>query len=1828
MVISGHEVVGCLIRTARLTVHRGRRSSDDVPVLLKQLTPSETPAISAGTLQRELELLQAVASPALPQAVGILHDPGGDYLILEDRGFEPLSERLRSGPLPTADALTTAIRVCTALVELHRRDVVHGSLHPAAILVGAQGEAQLVDVPVARRGATDLHTIVAADGAPYMSPEQTGRINREVDYRTDFYSLGALLYEMLLGTPPFQADDPLELVHAHIARSPAPPAGVDPHVPDVLSSIVLRLLAKSPEDRYQSAHGILHDLERCARSWREQGRVEAFALGERDVPDRFQVPQKLYGRDRELAQLLEAFEEACEGRATMLLVAGFAGAGKTALINELCRPMVRQRGCFIAGKFDQVVRNIPYGALLQAFRSLVGQLLTQSEGRLASWRTALAEALGPNAGVLAEIFPDIELILGPQPAPAALDAAEAQNRFRYVLQSFVGTVARLEHPLVVFLDDLQWADPATLNLLQALVTAPDIRHLLLICAFRDNEVDASHPATAAIEALERDGAVLRRVLVPPLALPDVTAFLADVLHAGAADIAPLARLVRDQTDGNPFFVIQSLKALAQERLLEFDHHDARWSFRLDAIRRAGLTADIVELMARKIRRLSPAAQRVLSLAAGIGSRFEWDTLQTVSREPSERTRAALAEAVDAGLVLPLPGPQESGDGAGRLPETYAFLHDRVQQAAYAAVPDDRKAPLHLDIGRLLLARFDGGTPDDRIFEVVNHLTLGRHLIVDRAEQLALGRLCLAAGRRAKTATAYQAAVAYLDVGLELLSEGDWQAEYALMFALQLEAAECHYLAGDFDGAERRFAYILTRATSVLDRAQVHTLRIVSYENQSRWADAVASGREGLALFGLSFPDRPDDTAAALDREVEATRVALGDRDIGSLVDLPVMDDPNVRVVMRILTTLWAPAYISGDQLLARLISAMMVRLSLAHGNAEDSAYGYVTHAITVGPVRRDYAAAYEWGLLALAVNERFGDTKRRAKIHQQFQAHVNLWRRPFATCIPHAREARRSGLETGDFTYAGYGAVTESWSDLLVTRDLERFVADHTPTLALLEKIRMADFRAALTVVLNWARALQGRTSHPLSLSTDDFDEEAFVSTFQTAAPFFLTFVYTAKLHLSLTYGAFGAAADFARRAREVAVAGTIWPVLVSAWGGLAAAALCRRPAPEDRHWQEVVAARDLFAELDVQCPENFRCWHLLLAAEAQRLERRDREAADLYELAIRYARETGQLQHEALAHELCARMWMGLGRDALAAPFMDDARRAYLAWGATVKAAQLEERYPGLLPPRQSGEAGTLRISPAPPIAAPVSLDMATVLKLAHAVAVELELDGLLRTVLQLAIENAGAERGVFVSEHDGRLFVEAEADADRQARRLRPLVPIEQASHVPQSVVRYVRRTGQDLVVGCASDDERFSNDPYVAGRRSKSVLCVPVGRHGRLGGLLYLENHLTANAFGAERIEMMRILAAQAAISLENARLYEDMKEEVARRTMAESALRDALAEVEGLKNRLEAENVYLQEEIRTQHNFNEIIGNSPALIEALDKVERVAPTESTVLILGETGAGKELFARAIHSRSARSGRPLVKVNCGAIPPGLVESELFGHVKGAFTGAIDKRVGRFELAHGGTIFLDEIGELPLDAQVKLLRVLQEQEFEPVGSSRTVRISVRVIAATNRNLDLAVREGKFRADLLYRLNVFPIEIPPLRRRGSDIGLLAGFFIAALSRKLGKPIQGFSATSMERMMRYAWPGNVRELENVVERAAILAKGPILEVEGALASADVVTAPPSSQGLDEVQRLHILSVLKATGGLVEGPRGAAAMLGLHPNTLRSRMKKLGISARS
>jgi predicted ATPase/signal transduction histidine kinase len=1482
--VRGYRLAEELARDERFVLCRAWSEHDDASVLIK--CTLDTPAADAevARLEREFELLKSLPIDAITRPRRFVAEAGGCALVFEDNSGVTLAALASESRPPLGWVLDYVAQLTAVLAELHQCGVVHLGLRPEAVLVeGPTRRVRLTDFGVAARGAREaglpLPSSFSRSRLAYAAPEQTGRIDRACDYRSDFYSLGVVMYELLTGRVPFASTDALELMHGHLAKVPAAPADLLPAVPLPVSQIAMKLLAKAPEERYQSALCLQRDLQRCREEWSRHGRVLPFVIAQRDVPEQFAVPRRLYGRDSEQTLLLAAFERARTGPARLLLVSGPAGVGKTALLRRLHEPVTRAGGHFVSGKFDQLARDVPYRALLEALSQRVQRLLTESAPTLALWRERLHDALGENAAAIAALIPELGLVLDSPVALPLLPPAETRNRLTLVFQNFVACLATADDPLVVFLDDLQWADDASLQLLQSLFATPAPSHLLLVAAYRDGEVVPGHPLLSTLTALRDAGVAVDQIELPPLELPALTRLTADTLHVDAASAGPLASLLLSKAAGNPLFTIQFLMALHHDGVILFDAERAAWSCRLEQAAAAVSSDDLAELLSNKVDRLAPVTQRVLTLAACIGHRFDARTLAVVSEQSIEATLSDLAEAALEGLIV------------AESEHVHAFVHDRVQQVAYARIAPNQRPRMHLSIGRLLLSQWDTAPSDDAIFDIVSHLNHGVPLLEADAQRLELACLNLRAGAKAKLASAYQAARAYFNVGVSLLDDRHWSSQHDLAIALWFEAAQCEYLCGGFARAETMFETLLQHAASALDKARVHGLRMIQLENLSRYADALASAREGLSLFGVVLPDDDACKEAALEREVNTIEASLGQRSIASLIELPTMSDAAVRMVMSILTDIWSPVYILGDGALARLISAMLVRLSLEHGNCEESAYGYVTHAITVGPVRQDYAAAYAFGTLALRVNERFDDRRRRAKIQQQFHAHVNLWCQPMRSCIGYAKEACRSGLDSGDFLYAAYAASTESWPAIVSCQHLGQCVRDLEPNLALVERLKNVGFADALRLVMGWARALQGQTHSPLALSHshgEGFDEANYVQTYRDN-PFFTMFHAIARLHVCYLLDDQAQALNAVRSVRETAhrLTGMIWSVLFDFWGSLTLLANLERAsdAAERELWlSDVRLAQRTLGVLARSCADNFLCHSLLLEAELARVDGQHERALALYERAIQFADETATVQHQALANELFARFWLHRGHRGIATQYLRGALAHYEAWGAQAKVRQLLERHSDLF--------GRIATSPASQTlhAGSEDLDLVTIVKAARAIAESIEPDQLLERLLAIAIENAGARRGLLLEQAEGVVYLVAEGAGDGAAVTLRHGTPLlDPDGRCSRAMIDFVLHSRGSLVIGDAARDERFAHDPYVVSKQPKSVLCLPIVHHGHISAILYLENDLARDAFSPRRIELIQMLMAQGAISLANVRLSMRMRLEMSERARAEDTLR---------------------------------------------------------------------------------------------------------------------------------------------------------------------------------------------------------------------------------------------------------------------------------------------------------------------------------------------------
>ena len=1420
-------------------------------------------------LTHEYGLRDALDATWAVRPLALESESGSCALLLEDPGGEPL-ERMLGPPMTVGAFLPMAIGIAAALGKLHARGLVHKDLKPAHLLVnGTDGRIRLTGFGLASRLPRERQAPAPpefiAGTLAYMAPEQTGRMNRSIDARSDLYALGVTLYRMLTGSLPFTASDPMEWVHCHIAKMPLPPSERLGNVPRPVSQIIMKLLAKTAEERYQTAAGVERDLRRCQDAWAAQGRIDDFLLGENDTPNRLLVPEKLYGRAREVETLLASFDRIADGGAPeLVLLSGYSGIGKSAVVNELHRALVPLRGQFASGKFDQYERHVPYATLAQAFQGLIRGLLGQSDAALAAWRDALREALGPNAGLMADLVPELKLIIGEPPPVPELPPQQAQSRFHVVFRNFISVFARPEHPLALFLDDLQWLDPGTLDLLEDLLAQPEVRHLLLIGAYRDNEVDAAHPLVRKLKTFRQTKAHVQEISLAPLIEADVERLIADALRCGPADAAPLAQLVHEKTGGNPFFVIQFLYALAEADLLIFDHDAARWCWDPDRIHAVGHTDNVVDLMVAKLTRLPTATQSALQLLACLGNAADVATLCLIRGTSEQAVHADLWEALRQELIR---GPE----GA------YRFVHDRVQEAAYSLIPADFRAAAHLRIGRLLAAHTPPEKREEAIFDIVNQLNRGTALIIASDEREHLAELNLIAGRRAKASTAYASALTYFVAGAALLPNEVWQRRPDLTFALELHRAECEFLTGALREAEQRLATLAACAADTVERATVACLRIDLYTALDESGRAIAVGLDYLRHLGIDWSLHPTEEEAR--PEYERIWSLLGSNTIEALIDLPSMRDPASLATMDVLTKLEPPASHTDANLLL-LITCRAVNLSLERGNCDASCIAYVRLSKTAGARFGDYQTMYRFGQLGNDLVERHGLTRFQARTYMDFAYGVLPWTRHVRAARDLLRRAFEAANRIGDLTYAAYCGNQLNTNLLLAGTPLAEAEREAEQGLAFAQKAGFRFVIDRIATQLGLIRTLRGVTPTFGCFDDAHFDKSRIELRYSDNPDMaYFEFLYwVRKLQARFFAGDYQAAIAASLSAQRLLW--TAGPQLEAAeyhfYAALSQAAFCgSATAGERRQCLAAIAMhhRKLLSWA-ANCPDNFENRAALVGAEVARLEGRELDAERTYEQAIRSARSNGFVHNEALANELAARFYSARGFGKIARLYWLDARYGYVRWGADGKVRQLDEMHPHL---RQETPAH----APAGTIGAPVEhLDVATVIRVSQAVSGEIVLDKLLDTLMRTAVQQAGAERGLLLILHGTELRIEAEATTGGDIVVVQLHKQPVTAAVLPESVLNYVLRTRDSVILDHAATQPPFAADPYLRNRRARSILCLPLMAQAKLIGLLYLENNLTSGVFSSGRIAVLKLLASQAAIALENARLYGDLAEREAK------------------------------------------------------------------------------------------------------------------------------------------------------------------------------------------------------------------------------------------------------------------------------------------------------------------------------------------------------------
>jgi PAS domain S-box-containing protein len=1505
--LPGYKIIEKIHEDSRTVIYRALKEkgiSKSLPVIIKTQKKDAFDAKETVKLQNDYEITKSLEIEGVVKPYELVTHRNIPALIMEDFNSTPLTNLLRSKKMDLMQFLQIAIRVSEILGAIHEKGIIHRGIKPQIVLINTDtqqvkltgfGDSSFLppgsDIPLTSMGMIE-------GTLAYMSPEQTGRMDRGIDLRSDLYSLGIVFYEMLTGTPPFRSEEPLVLLHYHIAINPVPPHEVDKRIPEALSGILLKLLSKAPENRYQSTYGLLVDLKRCLSALKTSGKISSFEPGQDDRSPIFEVSRKIYGREAEIFALKEAYSSACRGERVFVLITGRSGIGKTSLERYFRMSSVHQKQGYITGKCERLQRGIPYGGFIHAFKELIDQILTESEETVEAWKKKMLKVLGPNGQIIIDVIPQVELIVGPQKPVPSLPAKESQNRFVHVFQNFVKAFCEKEHPLIIFLDDLQWVDSASLHLIRILATSTDLKYLLLLGAYREEEVDSFHPLKCLLDDLKKLQIPLITIRLQPLLRDQVETIVADTLGCKQENSLALAQVTYEKTGGNPFFINQFLKTLYQKKYIYFDFLAGCWTWDLDTILKADIADNLIRFVTQKIRRLTGPGQRTLKHAACIGTCFTLGMLAELNKTPLFDTLMQLRESIVEGLVLPygvnstrISSDEESRSEMVNL--TYTFLHDRVQQAAYSLLSSKQKQRLHLRIGNIMLKRMEKAQVDEKICEIMDHLNRGCALIKDRHEKYKFAELNLAAGKKAKTSVAYRSAQQYIRAGLGILPEDCWQNRYELTLSLHTEGAETAYLNGDFAHAEEYNRSVLENAHTLLDQVKAYEIIIQAYVAQTKYREAVDVASRVLNQLGVFLPRNPGRLRILLG--LLRTKMALHGVSLDYLNSLPQMTDEYKLAAMRILMSVFNPFYKTIREMFPSIAYRMII-LSFKYGNSCISPFSYLLYGLLLVLIG-EIVPGYQFASFALNLFKRYYTQELASKMYNVYFALISKWKSHMREALDPLLEAYQKGLETGDLEWAAHAIRSYCIQLFFTGSNMEKVKLETEKYGESMKKIKQDSTLHNLMLIRQSALNLSGDAETRLRMYGESFNEEEMLPVlidahdtdtiagirFHKCMLFYLFAEYAKALEMFReiekqheTKGQFG----FVLEARFFYSL-----VLLAAYPSL-------KRADQKRALQTVTSYQKMIRKGAEYAPMNYLHKWYLVEAERERVLGKELKAMELYDQAIAGARKNEYLQDEAVANELAAKYYLQGEKKKIAGTYMKEAHECYRRWGAYAKARDLEEKYGELIFPISEektigDKAQTFAIDETG--IRPQELDLATVLKSSHVISGEIVLSSLLKKIMKIVIEVSGAGRGLLILEKDGEFFIEAEGNAAQGTISLLEDEEISESTKLSHSVINYVIRTKQNVVLKDACEDDRFHNDHYMLQRRPRSLLCAPILHQGLIKGFIYLENNLTGGAFTDDRVEILRLIASQAAISLENARLYSSLLDDIERRKAVEEELR---------------------------------------------------------------------------------------------------------------------------------------------------------------------------------------------------------------------------------------------------------------------------------------------------------------------------------------------------
>ena len=1472
------------------------RNHDNHPVILKILKKEKATKRRQHLFRQEFEFLRSLNIDGVIRAISLEQKNDTQIIVLNDVDVQPLQKLRLSGEfVPDSHNLKTflkfAIQLVETISELHAANIIHKCINPYNILFNPQTEQlQLFDFSQATQlphESTVLPPLSEIDGnLSYISPEQSGRMNRSLDFRTDFYSLGITFYEMLTGQLPFSATTPLELIHCHLANKPQAPSQIEPTIPPVLSDIILKLMAKAAENRYQSASGLKHDLQICLDQLCEIGDIKPFTIGENDFSPKLIIPEKLFGREDEVRELRQAFERVSAGNKEWMLVAGYPGIGKTSLVQELHKPITQQKGIFITGKFDQYQKDIPYSALVNALSQLIQSLLTESEEQLLKWQTKLLPALGQNGQVLIDVVPQLEKIIGPQPAVPSLGAKETHIRFNLVFQKFIQVFCQPAHPLVIFLDDLQWADSTTFSLLESLMIASDISNLLLIGCYRNQEVNHIHPLMHTINILKEEQCVVNQVRLNPLTQEDIFQILTETLHSTREDKKDLASLITKKTKGNPFFINEFLELLYREDLLWFvsaeETHLARgWHWNMPEIEALDITDNVAELIGGKLSALPAESKQLLQIASCIGVQFDLATLSFIYEKSQTATYRDLLPAIREDFCLPLSSLEAIDDAtqdSQLIHNHFKFLHDYLQQVTYDSMDGKEKKQVHLAIGRQLFQNLPS-TDKVQIFGLVHQLNYGRELISDQTELNELAALNLQAGLHAKEATAYETALNYFQIGIDLLSDDCWQSNYELTLNLFVEAATITNLQGNFSKMAHFNDIILQQANSWLDKMPVYQNQIQTFKAEARLSDAVDTGIVALGLLGITIPQHP--SKLEMSQVWQNMEAVFEESPIESLVDLPIMTNPEKLVAVDILSQVITAAWPINPDLCSQLILKRL-NLLFEYGNTKASGAAYAAYGLHLRGLKDDIENSYRFGELALNIINKLDSREYQARTLYMVGVFIRHWKKHARESLPLFLEGYRIGLETGDVEFASYSASDYCTLAFLTGKNLVDLQVEAAVYMETLRKLKQGRPFVFIKIVQQSILNYQGFAENPGKLIGSAYDEETMLPLHHQAKDAgSLSYYYFIKVLLCYQFGLQTEALDNANLAKQYlggARSAHYYVPFLYMYEALALLALySERSHTEQKEYLEKVSEiQEKMERWSQYAPMNHLFSFYLIEAESNRVSGKNEKARHFYKKAMTTAYENNYQNEVALCTELAGKFYISIGKMEEAHILLQKSIQAYNQWGALAKVNELEKQYPHII---KTTFPSTLLKSIDPLLSQ--SLDMNTVFKVSQTLMSETDLSALLTKIMLLVIKTAGAQRGVIILEHQGTWKIEAEAGQTEESIAVLQSAPLSDAEqkenfHLPITIINYVINSGENVLLHNAAQEGLFIKDAYISANSSKSIFCMPLTYQTKMKGILYLENNLATDAFTPERVDILTVLSTQATISIENARLLSRITE----------------------------------------------------------------------------------------------------------------------------------------------------------------------------------------------------------------------------------------------------------------------------------------------------------------------------------------------------------------